>query len=134
VNIRLQAYSFVCLGKGTTWSLLSSAKTSWPSPRATASRFAELAAKRTLMVEGPDDMHVLRHLCMRRGVPDFGEIKPHDGLEHLLESFPVRLKASEEGDIVGVVVDADTDTTARWHSIRDRLIELHFEGVPSSPV
>ena len=48
-------------------------------------------------------------------------------------SFPVRLKASEDGDIVGVVIDADTDLKSRWQSLRDRLIRVGYQAVPDNP-
>src|SRR5271157_1332160 len=51
-----------------------------------------------------------------------------------LESVPIRLKASEEDDIVGVVVDADTDLNSRWQSLRDRLLKLGYANVPQDPV
>ena len=92
-----------------------------------------MAVKRTLLVEGPDDEHVLKHLCGNRGVPHLDDVKSHGGVEQLLDSFPVRLKASEDGDIVGVVIDADTDLASRWQALRDRLIRVGYEGVPESP-
>jgi hypothetical protein len=90
-------------------------------------------AKRILLVEGSDDEHVLKHLCGNRGVPHLDEIAPHEGADHLLDSFPVRLKASEDGDIVGVVIDADTDLASRWQSLRDRLTRVGYESVPQNP-
>lgn len=55
-------------------------------------------------------------------------------MSNLLESIPVRLKASEQGDIVGVVIDADTDLILRWQSLRDRLITVGYPDVPEHPV
>lgn len=92
-----------------------------------------MAAKRILLVEGPDDEHVLKHVCGNRGVPPLDEVKSHGGVDRLLESFPVRLKASEEDDVVGVVIDADADLTSRWQSLRDRLIAAGYESVPDHP-
>ncbi|HVC34024.1 MAG TPA: DUF3226 domain-containing protein [Chloroflexota bacterium] len=92
-----------------------------------------MATKRILLVEGPDDKHVLERLCGNRGVPHLDEIKPHGGVDQLLESFPVRLKASEDGDIIGMVVDADTDISSRWQSVRDRLTGLGYQGTPANP-
>ena len=89
--------------------------------------------RKILLVEGPDDEHVLKHICGNRGIPRLHEVKPHGGVNQLLESIPVRLKASEDGDIVGVVIDADTDINARWHSLRDRLIGVGYENLPDQP-
>lgn len=73
-----------------------------------------MAIKKILLVEGVDDEHVLKHLCGNRGGPYLDQIKAHGGVDQLLDSFPVRLKASEDGDIVGLVIDADTDLGSRW--------------------
>ena len=81
-----------------------------------------MAAKKILLVEGPDDEYVLKHICGNRGLPRLDDVKAHGGVDQLLDTFPVRLKASEYGDIVGVVIDADTDLRLRWQSLRDRLI------------
>ncbi len=92
-----------------------------------------MAIKKILLVEGVDDEHVLKHLCGNRGGPYLDQIKAHGGVDQLLDSFPVRLKASEDGDIVGLVIDADTDLGSRWESLRDRLIKVGYEGVPDYP-
>ncbi len=86
------------------------------------------------MVEGRDDKHVLKHICGNRGLPRLDLIKPLGNVERLLENFPVRLRASnEEGDAVGVVIDADTDLDARWQSIHSRLKKVGYVQVPSQP-
>ncbi|MGA2033564.1 MAG: DUF3226 domain-containing protein, partial [Thermoguttaceae bacterium] len=77
--------------------------------------------------------HVLKHICGNRGITPLDELKPHGSVDTLLESIPVRLKASEDGDIVGVVIDADTDVKARWQSLRDRLINVGYQNVPADP-
>lgn len=92
-----------------------------------------MAAKKILLVEGTDDEHVLKHICGNRGISHLDDVKPHGGVERLLDSVPVRLKASEDGDIVGVVIDADADVAARWQSLRNRLIRVGYAGVPDSP-
>lgn len=92
-----------------------------------------MIGKRILLVEGRDDEHVLKHLCGNRGVPLLDEVKEHGGVDRLLESFPVRLKASDSEDIVGVVIDADADMPSRWQALRDPLIEAGYEAVPGNP-
>jgi hypothetical protein len=92
-----------------------------------------MPARKVLLVEGRDDEHVLKNLCGQRGIPPLDEVKPHEGVDHLLESFPVRLKASEDGDVVGLVIDADTDLASRWESLRQRLTRAGYEAVPDSP-
>lgn len=93
-----------------------------------------MPGKRTLLVEGPDDEHVLKHLCGTRDVGLLDNVTAYGGADQLLESFPVRLKLSEEGDIIGLVIDADADLTSRWQAIRDRLILAGYQIVPVEPV
>ncbi|MBF0496922.1 MAG: hypothetical protein HQK58_10185 [Deltaproteobacteria bacterium] len=96
-----------------------------------------MADKKILLVEGPDDEHVLKHLCTERGWPRFEniplEVKQLTGVDRLLKDIPVQVKANGPGGIVGVVVDADTDIAARWRSMRDRLIGAGYEDVPDNP-
>ena len=92
-----------------------------------------MGGRTILLVEGVDDENVLKHLCRNRGVLHLGEIKSHGGVDRLLASFPVRLKASEDGDIIGVVIDADTDLNSRWQSLSDRLISVGYQGVAENP-
>jgi len=92
-----------------------------------------MPVRRILLVEGPDDEHVLKHICGNRGISRPLAVKPHGGVDQLLESVPVSLKASEEGDIVGVVIDADTDLSARWQSLRDRLARVGYSDLPALP-
>lgn len=92
-----------------------------------------MAAKKILLVEGTDDEHVLKHICGNRGIPHIDDVKAHGGVDKLLESVPVRLKASEDGDIVGVVIDADTDLAARWQSLSGLLNRVGYAGVPENP-
>ena len=75
-----------------------------------------MANRRILLVEGSDDEHVLKHICGNCGGPRLDEFRSHGGVENLLITVPVYLKASEEGDIVGIVVDAATDLASRWAS------------------
>ena len=91
-----------------------------------------MASRKVLLVEGNDDEHVFKHICGNRGIAHLDDVIAHDGDRELLESLYARLKASnEEGDIIGVVLDADTDLDARWQSVRDR---FHQGGIPECTV
>jgi hypothetical protein len=90
--------------------------------------------KRVLLVEGPDDEHVLKHLCGNNGMPHLNKIEACGGVNRLLDSLSVRLKASEFGDIVGLIVDADVDIASRWQAVRDRLTGAGYESVPDRPL
>jgi hypothetical protein len=112
-----------------------------------------MAGKKILLVEGADDRHVFLHLCkqhhigiqteidlLRRdrkvsqqrylGVLD--EIKDEGDVTNLVEEFQVGLKGSAI-EALGVVLDADTDVSARWDAIESRLTEAGYSGVPRQP-
>ena len=91
-------------------------------------------ALKLLLVEGKDDEHVMKHICGNRGIPHLDEIKPVGDAGRLLEAFAVQLKAAvQEGDVVGVVVDADTDLGTRWQAVRDRLAAAGYPDAPAAP-
>ena len=87
-----------------------------------------------LLVEGPNDEHMVKHICGNRDVPHLDEVKPLGNVESLLEAIPVQLKAAEEGDVVGVVLDADTNIDTRWESIHNAFADVGYDAVPDQPV
>ena len=93
-----------------------------------------MPGQKILLVEGKDDEHVLKHICGNRGVSHLDEVKPLGDARKLIQNIPVQIKASsEEGDVVGVVIDADTNLDARWQSILERLIRIGYRNVPTLP-
>ena len=93
-----------------------------------------MAGRKVLLVEGIDDEHVMKHICTNRGIPHLDEVKEHGNDTRLLKAIPVQIKFSEgEGDVVGIVIDADSDLCARWQSVRDRLVEVGYRDVPNAP-
>ncbi len=91
-----------------------------------------MAGKKILLVEGIDDEHVLKAICGQRSVGKLDEIKPQGSVNQLLENFPVRLKESEI-EVLGIVLDADTDLAGRWDSMKHRLQQAGYEAVPDQP-
>jgi hypothetical protein len=83
-----------------------------------------------LVVEGPDDQHVIGHLLMRRGIR-VEEPKVAGGIPPLLENLHVYLRGS--ADAHAIVVDADLDVAARWQAVRQRIEESGYRDVPRSP-
>ena len=92
-----------------------------------------MANGKILLVEGTDDEHVLKHICGKRDIAHLDEVKPHGGDTKLLESLAVRLTLREEGDVIGVVIDADTEISNRWQSIQNRITEVGYQDVPNQP-
>ena len=89
--------------------------------------------RKILLVEGTDDEHVLKHICGNRDIPHLDEVESQYGVENLIESLGVRLTLSEEGDVIGVVIDADTEISDRWQSIRGRITGVGYQNVPDQP-
>ena len=84
-----------------------------------------------LLVEGPDDKHVIWQVCNRSPeTPDF-YIQDRGGIEPLLDAIGAELNAPGR-QVLGILADADDDLTGRWASIANRLAE---EGIraPNHP-
>ncbi len=85
---------------------------------------------RILLVEGPNDKHVVRHIIRRQlSGDDDGPIEPDirdmEGVDQLLEIIGAEIIAPNR-QAVGILVDADDDIDARWAAVRHRLLE---EGI-----
>ena len=76
--------------------------------------------RRLLLVEGADDEHVVRHLCrLEQDMPNFC-ISDKKGFGNLKAAIGPEIKAPGRA-VLGILVDADDDITARWQAIADRL-------------
>lgn len=91
-----------------------------------------MAGKRVLMVEGPDDEHVVKHICGERQLGQIETIHPYYGKDPLLEGIGARLK---ESDVValGILLDADTNLQARWQAVIDRLKQAGYTDISDAP-
>lgn len=85
-----------------------------------------------LLVEGKDEQHVIRHLRLRYDIPDAFPIKVKEGFPNLRSTLEDELRASGL-ERLGVVVDADTDISSRWQSLRDILLRSGYLNVPELP-
>lgn len=90
-----------------------------------------MAGERVLLVEGKDDLHAVLALRKHYQFPDVFEIIVNDGIDPLLESLPVRLKASGL-EVLGILVDADIDLQARWQSLHGILNQVGYT-LPQQP-
>jgi hypothetical protein len=91
-----------------------------------------MASSRLLMVEGSDDEHVVYALCGAHNIPRPFEVAKKWGVEQLLGSIPVELKASDR-ERLAVIVDADDDLAARWSQLAARLRQAGCAAVPEEP-
>jgi len=86
---------------------------------------------RVLLVEGQDDEHVVRHLCLRsRPIPPF-HIENKLNINNLLDSIKQEVRVSGR-QAVGILVDTNDDLDARWDAVANRLREENIE-VPRTP-
>ena len=93
---------------------------------------------RVLLVEGPDDKHVVIHLRERSGLAQNFEIVEKEGINSLLDSIEVEVDIPGR-TVLGIVLDADDNPSARWQALTDRLNRLrqedHFDlpELPAQP-
>ncbi|MFP4379596.1 MAG: DUF3226 domain-containing protein [Candidatus Sumerlaeia bacterium] len=90
--------------------------------------------KKVLIVEGKDDKEVIKHLCGNCNGPYIDKFHILEGISYFSNELKVFIRASEYGDILGLIVDADTDLANRWKSIREALKSLGYLAVPDSPM
>lgn len=97
-----------------------------------------------LLVEGKNDQHVVWSLLKYYHIPELFEVRSLDGVSNLnetlemrkrrlIDSFEVRLATIVEGRL-GIIVDADTDLSARWASLKHILKNSGYKSVPKNPV
>ena len=82
--------------------------------------------ERVLLVEGPDDEHVIRHICLRHGDVARFEIRQTKGIDQLLAAIEAETKAAGRQS-VGLLVDANSSLDDRWRSLADRLRQVGIE-------
>lgn len=91
-----------------------------------------MANEKFLLVEGIDDLHVIKHICDNCGITDI-KIRDMNGIDPLLESIEEWLTFGVVGNFIGIVVDADNDLNARWDSIRQRFCRAEYTNIPEKP-
>ena len=90
-------------------------------------------SEKLLLVEGPDDQHVVIHLRNRLNLNLECEIEVKEGWENLRESIPRESKAPGRR-CLGILADADTNIQGRWQAIRSALHSSEFPlSIPRSP-
>ena len=86
---------------------------------------------RVLLVEGQDDEHVVRHLCLRSQPMPLFHIENKLNVDTLLDSIKQEVRVPGR-KAVGILVDANDDLNARWSAVANRLREGNIE-VPRTP-
>jgi hypothetical protein len=89
--------------------------------------------QKLLIVEGIDDKYVINRLLQRRKITYKGfEIRDANGIRQSLNTFSIAIKSGNY-DVIGIVVDADTDLLERWQDLRNLLIKGGYQHVPQNP-
>lgn len=91
-----------------------------------------MAGTRVLLVEGKDNEHVVKNICGRLGLGKIDKIRPAEGIKPLLEMLPVQLRESDLA-VLGIILDADDDLTARWRALVDRFAEAGYPDINDQP-
>ena len=94
-------------------------------------RSVDLPPPRVLLVEGPDDEHVAQHIWWRHAEDTPFCITVMGSEAELRRVIFAEVKA--EGRLaLGILLDANTDSGARWQSVRDRLAQAGI-AAPERP-
>jgi hypothetical protein len=91
-----------------------------------------MADNRLLVVEGPDDMHVIKALLQCHNFEPNFAVEPWKGITNLLDELRLRLKR-RNFERLGVVVDADSNIASRWASLKGILTNAGYLKVPDHP-
>lgn len=90
-----------------------------------------------LLVEGKNDRHVIWALCEQHQISETFSVEvplveDGQGINAVLAEIPVRLKQPNLLTL-GIVIDADSDLSARWQAVIQRLKEYGYEEIPKVP-
>jgi len=88
--------------------------------------------KTRLLLEGPDDYHVIGNLLFNHDLNNVFDLKSKDGVTNLFGTLADELQATDI-DCLGVVLDADAEMTSRWGRLSAALSQAGYTSVPFQP-
>jgi hypothetical protein len=89
-------------------------------------------AARVLWVEGKDDQAVVWALCVAHSLPRIFDVLPRGGVETLLKGLGLALRG-QPIERLGVVVDANGDSAARWREVARIARAEGYSSFPDAP-
>lgn len=92
-----------------------------------------MAGDIVFLVEGEDDHHVLLNICGRHRIGPISRVVQLKGVDQLNVVLAQQLRASGQS-VLGVLLDADTDVSARWQELRHVLTSVGYTDLPAQPV
>lgn len=90
-----------------------------------------LPQTRVLLVEGPDDKHVVRHLCRGTDVESRFDIDDKGGKDPLIASIRNEVKVPGR-EALGILLDADSRIQSRWNAVSQALSRVDVTA-PAKP-
>lgn len=88
--------------------------------------------RRVLVVEGPDDQHVMWNLCARHALPETFVVQVAGNDREVLKLLRSEPKASDL-ERLAVILDADTDLERRWQEVSRALVAAGYRDMPERP-
>lgn len=88
-------------------------------------------ANRVLLVEGPYDKHVVRHIRARNAPMPAFDIKDKGSVGEVLSAISTEVKVSGR-EAVGIMVDANDNPVSRWQAVAYKVMEVGVV-LPASP-
>lgn len=92
-------------------------------------------SKRTLLVEGNNDKHVILALLKHYAVPEAFVLEELQGIDNRIQNIRYRIHAFREStalERLGIIFDADESGERRWERLRKDLIPLSV-NIPEKP-
>ena len=86
---------------------------------------------RVLLVEGPDDKHVVAHLCRNDTSMSELSILDKGGISPLLDAIEAEVMAPSR-EVVGILMDANDSPDNRWQAVANRLLKAGID-TPDQP-
>lgn len=76
---------------------------------------------KVLLVEGNDDLHAVKALCKFHHVPENFGVVDCNGKSGVLKQLNALIVSADLPQVIGVMLDADQSSSARWQSIQNKL-------------
>jgi hypothetical protein len=88
--------------------------------------------KKYLFVEGLDDCIVISNLCTERNIPNTFEVIKCNSKDNVLSRFDLEInEQASKNEIIGIVVDADTNAKSTWERVKSKIILTSaYDNVP----
>ena len=101
--------------------------------------------EKRLLVEGPFDKYFIEEILKNnsghrvnatilqfRKKDEAGIKEDEQGIHSLLRTLPTTINATYPDDVLGIVVDADTNVAGRWQRIRQILTDVGYQDLPDT--